>query len=58
MKYAYLLLGLLIIGGYAFADYRGYEFSSTEHGKISPKGLRGSRSGSRSFWYVGFHGGK
>ena len=57
MKYLYAVFGLFVVVVYAFADYHGYELRTTTRGNV-PKGLRGARGGSRSFWYSGYHGGK
>jgi hypothetical protein len=57
MKMLYALIGLLIIGGYAWADWNGQEFNRARRG-YAPQSLRGSQSGARSFWYTGYHGGK
>ncbi|MGZ5431796.1 MAG: hypothetical protein ACXW4P_18430 [Thermoanaerobaculia bacterium] len=51
----YVLLGLLIIGGYAYASVRGKELS-TARTRLSPGGVRGAHTG--VFWYGGYRGGK
>jgi hypothetical protein len=51
----YVLLGLLIIGGYAYAGVRGLEFSRART-RLAPQGVRGAHSG--VFWYGGYRGGK
>ena len=56
-NYAYAILGLIIVAAYAIADLRGLELRATTRG-VAAQGLRGTRGGSRSFWYSGFHGGK
>ncbi len=58
MKTFYTLFGILIILGYGFLDWRGWEFGSS-HRQYSPQGLRAAAHGGyRSFWYSGYHGGK
>jgi len=56
-NWVYMFLGLVVVATYAIADFRGLELRQTTRGVV-PQGLRGSRGGSRSFWYSGFHGGK
>ena len=51
----YVLLGLLIIGGYAYANVRGKELTSART-RMSPGGVRGAHTG--VFWYGGYRGGK
>ncbi|MEA2489557.1 MAG: hypothetical protein QOH21_1349 [Acidobacteriota bacterium] len=57
MKKLYALLGILLIGGYAWADWTGHELQRPRRG-YAPQSIRGSQSGARSFWYTGYHGGK
>ena len=52
----YVILALLIIGGYAYAGLRGMEFPRGEKG-FAPKG-RGAHGGPGVFWYGGYRGGK
>jgi hypothetical protein len=56
-KALYVLLALMIIGGYGYADYRGMEMPSTRKG-IAPQSVRGAHGGARVFWYGGYRGGK
>ena len=51
----YVLVGLLIIGGYAYAGVRGLEISSAKT-RLAPGGVRGAHTG--VFWYGGYRGGK
>ncbi len=51
----YVLLGLLIIGGYAYTTARGVEISSAKT-RMAPGGVRGAHTG--VFWYGGYRGGK
>ncbi|HEX6639864.1 MAG TPA: hypothetical protein VF215_02065 [Thermoanaerobaculia bacterium] len=57
LKKFYVLLALLIIGGYAYAGFTGGELGTTEKGYV-PAGSRGARGGSRAFWFGGYRGGK
>lgn len=57
MKKLYALVGMLLIGGYAWAAWTGLEFHRGRRG-YAPQSIRGSQSGVRSFWYIGYHGGK
>ena len=57
MRRLYILLALLIIGGYGYAGWRGLELTQTRKG-ISPQGVRGAHGGARPFWYGGYRGGK
>ena len=56
-KALYVMFALVVIGGYAWADYRGVEISTAKKG-MSPAGMRGAAGGSRVFWYRGYRGGK
>jgi hypothetical protein len=56
MKALYLAIGLLIVGGYAYAGWRGLEIRQTKKG-FAPQGVRG-KQGSRSVYYGGYRGGK
>jgi hypothetical protein len=58
MRNFYGILGMLIVLGYGYADFRGLELGPS-HRQTVPQGLRSaSHGGYRSFWYSGFHGGK
>jgi hypothetical protein len=58
MRRFYGALGLLVLLGYGFMDWRGLE-PRLPRRQYSPQGLRSaSHGGYRSFWYSGFHGGK
>ena len=54
-RFLYVLLGLLIIGGYGYASVRGKELSSAKT-RLAPGGVRGAHTG--VFWYGGYRGGK
>jgi hypothetical protein len=57
LKRLYVLFALAVIGGYAYAGYRGLELSWTEKG-VAPASARGAHTGSGAFWYGGYRGGK
>jgi hypothetical protein len=57
LKTLYVLVALLIIGGYGYAGYRGLEVPKTKKG-FAPQGVRGAHGGARTFWYGGYRGGK
>ena len=57
MRRLYILLALLIIGGYAYADWRGLELRRRET-HVAPAGVRGAHGGGYVFWYSGYRGGK
>jgi hypothetical protein len=57
----YLIISLIIIGGYALLAFTGKELSTSPRQKI-PADVRQSPGGYRSFhtsiWHSGFRGGK
>jgi hypothetical protein len=53
----YVLLALLIIGGFGWANLRGVELAASKKGFV-PQGMRGAHGGARTFWYGGYRGGK
>jgi hypothetical protein len=53
----YVVLALLIIGGFGWANYRGLELAPSKKGSV-PQGMRGAHGGARTFWYGGYRGGK
>jgi hypothetical protein len=57
LRALYVLVGLLIVGGYGYAGYRGLEVPRAQKG-IAPQGARGAHGGARTFWYGGYRGGK
>lgn len=57
LKVLYLVVGLLAVGGYAYAGYRGLEISLVKKQAAKP-GMRGAAGGARVFWYGGYRGGK
>jgi hypothetical protein len=50
----YIVLALLLIGGYGYAEWRGLELTPT-HKSVAKRGVRGVHGG---FWYGGYRGGK
>ncbi|HKQ07496.1 MAG TPA: hypothetical protein VJ464_20395 [Blastocatellia bacterium] len=59
---AYLIIGLLIVGGYGLLAFTGKELGSSHREKI-PADVRQSPGGYRSFhsvsiWHSGYRGGK
>jgi hypothetical protein len=56
---AYLLLGVLAVGLYAWSEAVGWESGTAARGKIEPS-VRQSPGGWRSYssWHRGYHGGK
>lgn len=57
LKALYVVVGLLIVGGYAYAGYRGLEISTVRK-QVARPGMRGGAGVSRVFWYGGYRGGK
>ncbi len=57
MRRLYALFALLVIGGYGYAGWTGWEMRSTKRG-FAPQSVRGAHGGARSFWYTGYRGGK
>ena len=57
LRALYILVGLLIIGGYGYVGYRGLEVPRAKKGIAPPGGVRGT-GGTRVFWYSGYRGGK
>lgn len=53
----YIVLALLIIGGYGYADWRGLELTNAPKHQ-APQDVRGARGGGYAFWYGGYRGGK
>ena len=56
MKKLYLLFGLLVIGGYAYASWRGLELATVKKG-LSAQGVRGTTGGA-VYYRGGYRGGK
>ena len=57
LKGLYVVVALLVIGGYAYAGLRGMEVPRAKKGMV-PQGARGAHGGVRTFWYGGYRGGK
>ena len=57
LRALYVVLALLVIGGYAYAGRRGLEISRAKK-QVAQPGMRGAAGASRVFWYGGYRGGK
>jgi len=57
LRTLYVVLALVVIGGYGYAASRGLEISTAKK-RIVPPGMRGAAGTSRVFWYGGYRGGK
>ena len=57
LKALYVIVALLIIGGYGYAGHRGLEVPRAKKG-IAPQGVRGAHGGARWFYFGGYRGGK
>lgn len=57
VKVLYVVLALIVIGGYAYAGRRGLEITTARKSSVQP-GMRGKAGTSRVFWYGGYRGGK
>lgn len=57
LKKFYVLLAMVIIGGYAYAGFTGGELVPKKKGYV-PAASRGAQGGARAFWYGGYRGGK
>jgi len=57
LKALYVVIALLAIGGFAYANWTGMEPIRTKKGFV-PQGMRGAHGGARTFWYGGYRGGK
>jgi hypothetical protein len=56
-RWLYVIVGVGLLGLYSMVELRGLEFRQTKKGFV-PQGVRGKQSGTRSFWYSGYRGGK
>ena len=56
LKKLYLLFGLLVVGGYAYASWQGLELTKTKK-ELSPQGVRGTTGGA-AYYRGGYRGGK
>ena len=50
MARVYLLLGMLVVGGLATADYRGWSFTSYDEMKNVPKTIRANPGSYREMY--------
>lgn len=57
LRIAYLIMALLVIGGFGWGNWRGMELMPSKKG-FAPQGMRGAHGGARTFWYGGYRGGK
>ena len=57
LRVLYLLFGLVVIGGYAYASWTGRELTSPRKEKLSPQGVRGT-TGGVGYYRGGYRGGK
>ncbi|MGN6182282.1 MAG: hypothetical protein ACTHQM_01365 [Thermoanaerobaculia bacterium] len=57
LRALYTLIALVVIGGFAYGNWRGMELTSSKKGFV-PQGMRGAHGGARTFWYGGYRGGK
>ena len=54
----YVIVAMLIVGGYAYSAYRGVELS-TAYERQAPAGIRGRAGVAPVYWYGGgYRGGK
>ena len=57
-RVVYLLIALVVVGGYAYSAFRGVELSSA-YQHPAPAGIRGRAGVAPIYWYGGgFRGGK
>ena len=57
-RWLFLVVGLIVLSGYAWAEWRGLTLQHSQRQYI-PHGLRSApHGGYRSYWISGFHGGK
>jgi hypothetical protein len=57
LRKLYAVIGILILGGYAWAGWRGLELPKAEK-RILPQSVRSAPGGYRAYRYIGYHGGK
>ena len=58
VRVIYLLVALVIVGGYAYSAYRGVELSTARE-RQAPAGIRGRAGVAPIYWYGGgYRGGK
>ena len=57
-RVVYVVIALVIVGGYAYSAYRGIELSTARQ-RQAPAGIRGRAGVAPVFWYGGgYRGGK
>jgi hypothetical protein len=57
LRVLYVLFGLLVIGGYAYASWNGLELRQVKQ-KLSPQGVRASQGAGGVYYRGGYRGGK
>lgn len=57
LRALYVLLGLVVLGGYAYASLTGAEFPRSQKSYVTG-GVRGQHGSGSAFWYGGYRGGK
>jgi hypothetical protein len=57
LKALYLLFGLFVIGGYAYASWQGLELVTTRKQQLTQPGVRGA-TGAGVYYRGGYRGGK
>ncbi len=54
----YVIVALLMIGGYGYAGWRGLELFPPAKSRVSPQSVRGRHGAGGAYWYGGYRGGK
>lgn len=57
LRVLYLVFGLAVIGGFAYASWNGLELTSPKKQQLSPQGVRGTTGGA-GYYRGGYRGGK
>jgi hypothetical protein len=61
LKFLYIVFAVVVLGGYAYAGFRGLELNRPRRAfapQSQSQSMRGARGSSRTFWYGGYRGGK
>lgn len=62
LRILYILFAVIVLGGYAYAGFRGLELTRPRKAFVPQsqpqQSMRGARGSSRTFWYGGYRGGK
>jgi hypothetical protein len=58
MRVLYTILALLVLGGYAWADFHGKEFRRSKRERLTRAGVRGATGGGYIYAHRGYQGGK